>query len=190
VCAADLQDSRVRPGQAPVRARHGDSAMCSGFGVEARARTKKLVRHGGREFFLSRNSVTARIPPQSPVTSHCPRAGLLWHGGLPGVSATPFTGATREGQFAVQFKRRLRVLASCRKAPIKYASTPCHTSMPLGDVYAKSALDNHTGLKSQAIICALICVPSLQIPSAPATQHSMPWHSPRRFICLAGCRAL
>ena len=85
---ADLQDSRVRYFDARVsrvscqvsslsarEARHGDSAMCCGFGVGARAGAKKLVRRGGREFFVSRNRCTAHLPPQSPVTSHCHRAG-------------------------------------------------------------------------------------------------------------------
>ena len=43
--------------------------MCCGFGVKARARAKKLVRRGGREFFVLLNGCTARIPPQSTVTS-------------------------------------------------------------------------------------------------------------------------
>ena len=60
---------------APLPTRHGDSAMCCGFEVEARARAKKLVRHGGREFFVTRSRFAARIPPQSPVPSHCHRAG-------------------------------------------------------------------------------------------------------------------
>ena len=47
---------------------HGDWAMCCGFGVEARAGTKKSVRRGGREFFGARKRCTARIALQSPVT--------------------------------------------------------------------------------------------------------------------------
>ena len=46
----------------------GDWAMCCGFGVKARAGREKLVRHGGREFFVKRGRLAARIPPQSPVT--------------------------------------------------------------------------------------------------------------------------
>ena len=71
--------SFVRPFTGPP-AWHGDSAMCCGFGVEAHAMVKKSVRHGGREFFEVRNRCTARIPPQSPVTSHYHRSGraMLW----------------------------------------------------------------------------------------------------------------
>ena len=52
------------------------TAQCAcGFGAKARAGTKKFVRRGGREFFLTRNRCTARIPPQSPVTLHYHRTG-------------------------------------------------------------------------------------------------------------------
>ena len=47
------------------------TAQCAcGFGAKARAGSKKFVRRGGREFFVTRNRCTARIPPQSPVTLH------------------------------------------------------------------------------------------------------------------------
>ena len=47
--------------------------MCCGFGVKARAGREKLVRLGGREFFVKRGRLAARIPPQSSVTlpNHC-----------------------------------------------------------------------------------------------------------------------
>ena len=51
-----------------VQPPRGDWAMCCGFGVEAHASAKKLVRRGGREFFVACNRYTARIPLQSPVT--------------------------------------------------------------------------------------------------------------------------
>ena len=54
----------------------GDWAMCCGFGVKTHARAKKLVRRGGREFFVARNRCTARLSPQSPVTFPNPRALL------------------------------------------------------------------------------------------------------------------
>ena len=54
---------------APLPAHHGDSAMCCGFGVEARAMRKN--RSSFRlAIFSSANQSSARIPHQSPVTSH------------------------------------------------------------------------------------------------------------------------
>ena len=58
-------------------ARCVDSAICCGFGVKARAGRKKLVRRGGREFFMARKRFAARIPSQSPVTLRHHRAGLV-----------------------------------------------------------------------------------------------------------------
>ena len=54
--------------------------MCCGFGMEAHAGAKKLVRRGGREFFVLRKSITARIPPQSPVTLPNHHALLCFRG--------------------------------------------------------------------------------------------------------------
>jgi hypothetical protein len=54
--------------------------MGCGFGVEAHAGWKKLVRRGGREFFVARNCCTARIPPQSPFPSPNHHALLYFRG--------------------------------------------------------------------------------------------------------------
>ena len=46
------------------------------------------MRRGGREFFATRDRFAARIPPQSPVTSHYHRTGRRMLMSLLGVVKT------------------------------------------------------------------------------------------------------
>ena len=80
--------------------------MFCGFGVEAHAGVKKLVRRGGRGFFSACNRCTARIPPQIPVTSPNHRALLgyyrmgNWVSSRSRIASSAIDGPVQSAHFA------------------------------------------------------------------------------------------
>ena len=98
-------------------ARHGDSAMCCGFGVEARAGAKKLVRRGGREFF---SDATA-----SPHAFH-PKARSHRSATAPGGDGQSDNHGCKHSGRKDGAERGQGCLHVPMKSATKDASTPCH----------------------------------------------------------------